>query len=77
MAKLFEHSETVPQCRVPFNSNLDNDINILLLGKTGVGKTTFINAFANCLSYDTLDVALQGKMQILVQGGQKQKLTPF
>ncbi|KAM5350227.1 hypothetical protein ACJ41O_006732 [Fusarium nematophilum] len=32
-------------------------LNILILGETGVGKSTFINGFVNYLSYKTLDEA--------------------
>jgi GTPase SAR1 family protein len=44
----------------------DDDINILLLGATGVGKTTFINAFINCLYYETLDDALKNELKVLI-----------
>lgn len=36
-----------------------DELNILILGETGVGKSTWINAFVNYLSYDTLEDALQ------------------
>jgi GTPase SAR1 family protein len=42
------------------------DINILLLGPTGVGKTTFINAFANYLVYNSLDEAIEGQLQAII-----------
>ena len=34
------------------------DINILLLGETGVGKSTWVNGIANYITYDTLDEAV-------------------
>ncbi|CAF1121692.1 unnamed protein product [Rotaria sordida] len=44
----------------------ETDINILLLGETGIGKTTFVNAFLNCLFYNTLDDALNGELKFLI-----------
>ncbi|CAF5081592.1 unnamed protein product, partial [Rotaria sp. Silwood1] len=35
----------------------DGSINILLLGESGVGKSTFINAFVNYLKFDKLKAA--------------------
>ncbi|EZG58881.1 putative Aaa ATPase domain protein [Gregarina niphandrodes] len=37
------------------------ETNILILGRTGVGKSTWINTFINYLSYSSFDAALQAK----------------
>lgn len=42
------------------------EINILLLGETGVGRTTFINALANYLVNNTFEEAVNDKMQVLI-----------
>lgn len=40
--------------------------NILFLGSTGVGKSTFINAFVNYLSYESLDKAKDGQALVMI-----------
>ncbi|KRT78551.1 50S ribosome-binding GTPase, partial [Oryctes borbonicus] len=37
-------------------------VNVLLLGETGVGKSTFINILGNFLTYNTLDEAAAGNI---------------
>ncbi|CAF1157636.1 unnamed protein product [Rotaria sordida] len=43
-----------------------DDINVLLLGQTGVGKSTFINGLANYLCNDTLEQAANDQMQAII-----------
>ena len=49
-----------------YSSSPETDINILLLGQTGTGKTTFLNSFVNYLAYNTLEEALNGKLKVLI-----------
>lgn len=51
------------------NTNVKRDqyYNLLLLGPTGVGKSTFINAFVNYLIYDTLEKARNAQPVVLIK----------
>uniref|UniRef100_A0A6P7GGG3 Uncharacterized protein LOC114342245 n=1 Tax=Diabrotica virgifera virgifera TaxID=50390 RepID=A0A6P7GGG3_DIAVI len=48
------------------NLNCNADINILLLGPSGVGKSTFINAFANYLTFTDIEEAKYNTPMVLI-----------
>jgi hypothetical protein len=61
--KIFQPSSSL--LSVPSGIKPD-EINILLIGETGVGKSTFINAFVNYLAFHSLEDAENGDPIVLI-----------
>ena len=45
---------------------MSNGLNILLLGSTGVGKSTFINSIANYFTYNSFEEAIKNEPEVIV-----------
>jgi hypothetical protein len=51
---------------LPSSKSNDEFINILLIGESGVGKSTFINSFANYLQFNSLEQAQSGHPIVVI-----------
>lgn len=61
-------TDNSPASALPWNSECNNseEINILLLGESGVGKSTFINSFANYMKHENFEDVQQNNLRVLI-----------
>ena len=55
-----------PILKASRSASKDEDINVLLMGSTGVGKTTFINALLNYMVHNTLEEGVVGELLYVI-----------